>query len=77
MRIPAMSADVSLYKTKMHYRSIGAFAGSAGITPAQIQDYCHGPCLARCMARPWSDPFSCSHFCDWYCSRLKYSGPML
>jgi hypothetical protein len=77
MRIPGMSADVSLYNTEMHYLSTGAFVGSEGITPAQIQDYCHLPCLARCMARPRSDPFVCSHFCDWYCSQLKYSGPML
>jgi hypothetical protein len=77
MMVPGMSADVSVYKSEMHYRSIRAFVGSTGITPAQIQDYCHRPCLARCMARPRSDPFMCAHFCDLYCSQLKYSGPML
>jgi hypothetical protein len=64
MRIPVMSANVSLYKSEMPYRSNGVFMVSGGITP---QWDCVSRCLDECGPHPY-----CPRVCRNICTAVQY-----
>jgi hypothetical protein len=67
MRIPVMSADISLYKSEIPYRSNGACMVSGGITP---QWDCMSLCLDSCLPRFGS--LFCQKFCWNRCHVPQY-----
>jgi len=71
MRIPVMSADVSLYKSEIPYRSNGTLMVSGGITP---QWDCMSTCLDSCRPRLGS---ICSRLCWNICHQLQYDDDLI